>query len=110
MSQDITIVEAAVLEARGAAAAATREFLEQHGDGLPCGFAWVKTYVKGNTRLGRALMREGFRRAYGGGLEMWNPSGNPTQNIDAKEIGAHAAARVLTQRLGVEFYTGSRLD
>ena len=109
---DMTIVEAAVLEARAAAAKATREFLAQNGDRDLCGFAWVTVYEKGTTKVGRALLKEGFRKGYGrgAGLEMWNPSGNPTQCITAKEEGARAAAEVLTRRLGVKAYAGSRLD
>lgn len=103
-------VQNAVAEARTAAHRATVEFLQKHGDRDACGFAWVTVYEKGSTKLGRALLKNGFRKAYGGGLEMWNPSGNPTQCISAKEEGAYAAARVLKERLGVEAYAGSRLD
>lgn len=72
--------------------------------------AWVTTYEKGTTRLVRELKRQGFSKAYGGGYQLWNPSGFPCQNVDTLEVGARAAARVLTERLGVEFYAGSRLD
>jgi hypothetical protein len=37
-------------------------------------------------------------------------SGNFTQCITAKEVGAEAAAKVLTARLGVKAYAGSRMD
>lgn len=103
-------VQSAVLEAVAQAAKATEDFLAQHGDRDACGFAWVRVSEKGSTRLGRALISAGFRRAYGGGLEMWNPSGNHTQCITAKEVGAEAAARVLSEQLGVRAYAGSRLD
>ena len=103
-------VQNAVREAQEAAARATREFLEKHGHRDACGFAWVKVYEKGSTKMGRALLANGFRKSYGGGLEMWNPSGNPTQCISAKEEGAYAAAKVLKERLGVEAYAGSRMD
>ena len=103
-------VQAAVREAQEAAARATQAFLQTHGDRDACGFAWVTVYEKGSTKIGRALLKNGFRKAYGGGLELWNPSGNPTQCISAKEEGAFAAAKVLTERLGVKAYAGSRLD
>lgn len=103
-------VEIAIREAQAAAAEATNKFLKEHGDRDLCGFAWVKVYEKGSTKMGRALLKAGFSKAYSGGLEWWNPSRNPTQCITAKEEGARAAARVLTERLGVKAYAGSRLD
>lgn len=103
-------VRAAVQEARALAAIATENFLTEHGDRDACGFAWVNVYVKGSTRMGKALIAEGFSKAYEGGLQWWNPSGSPTQCITAKEKGAEIAAMVLRQRLGVECYAGSRMD
>lgn len=103
-------VRDAVAAARGAAEAATREFLNKNGDRDCCGFAWITVFEKGNTKLGRALLRNGFSKAYGGGLQMWNPSGHYTQSITAKEVGAEAAAAVLAARLGVKAYAGSRMD
>lgn len=110
MSADMTPVEAAVLEARAKAHKATSEFLAQHGDGDACGFAWVTVFEKGSTKLGRALLKNGFTKAYGGGLQWWNPSQSGTQAITAKEVGAYAAAEVLRERLGVKAYAGSRMD
>jgi len=106
-------VKAAVEAAQVSAHAAAKKFYdEQLGgkDNYPCGFAWVKVYEKGNTRLGRALLKNGFKKSYSGGLEMWNPSGLPCQNVDVKEAGAEAAAEVLRQMLNVKAYAGSRLD
>lgn len=103
-------VQIVMQEAQQAAAQATQAFLAQHGDRDACGFAWVKVYEKGSTKVGRALLKNGFRKAYGGGLEWWNPSGSYTQCITAKEVGAEAAARVLKEKLGVEAYAGSRMD
>ncbi len=104
-------VQSAVLEAVAEAAKATNDFLAKHGDRDCCGFAWVTVYdVRSNSKLGKALAGYGFRKAYGGGLQMWNPSGNHTQSITAKEVGAEAAARVLTEKLGVKAYAGSRMD
>jgi len=93
-----------------AAAKATEDFLAQHGDRDACGFAWVTVYEKGSTKLGRALKAVGFKPAYGGGLQLWNPSGNWTQCITAKEEGARAYADVL-KKFGIkEAYAGSRVD
>jgi hypothetical protein len=103
-------VQSAVLEAVAEAAKATEDFLAKHGDRDACGFAWVTVYEKGSTKMGRALIAAGFSKAYGGGLQMWNPSGNWTQCITAKDVGAEAAAKILTEKLGVKAYAGSRMD
>ena len=106
-------VEAVVQEARLVAYQAADKFFQERlggRDQYACGFAWVTVYEKGSTKMGRALLKNGFRKAYGGGLQMWNPSGSYTQAITAKEVGAEAAARVLTERLGVKAYAGSRMD
>jgi hypothetical protein len=56
------------------------------------------------------LKAVGFKPAYGGGLQLWNPSGSWTQCITAKEEGAEAYAKVL-QSFGIEkAYAGSRMD
>jgi len=92
--------------------AANKFFQERLGgrDQYACGFAWVTVYERGNTKMGRALKEAGFRPAYGGGLQLWNPSGMMVQNVDTLEAGAEAAADFLTQTLGVKAYAGSRLD
>ena len=105
-----TQVREAVIAAQLAAATATREFIEKNGERDACGFAWTTVYEKGSTKIGRALLKNGFSKAYGGGLQLWNPSGHFTQAITAKEVGAEAAARVLREKLGVEVYAGSRMD
>jgi hypothetical protein len=104
------LVQEAMVKAQKAASVATSEFLQKHGDRDLCGFAWVTVYEKGNTKLGRALLANGFSKAYGGGLQWWNPSGSYTQAVTAKEEGAEAAAKVLQEMLGVKAYAGSRLD
>jgi hypothetical protein len=105
-----TLVNQVVAEAKLAAQKATEDFLAKHGDRDCCGFAWVTVYEKGSTKLGKALTKAGFSKAYGGGLEMWNPSGSRTQCITAKEVGAQAAAKIVSEKLGVTCYAGSRLD
>ena len=111
---DITLEElsqvhhAAQAEAR---AAAHKFFQEKLGgqDQFACGFAWVTVPVKASTKLGRKLAALGFRRAYGGGMQLWNPSEFPCQNIDTLEHGATAYARVFAAH-GIEAYSQSRLD
>ncbi len=102
-----------VAEAQSAAYEAANKFFQERlggRDQYACGFAWVNIYgVKGNTRLGKALSAAGVRKAYSGGLQMWNPSKFGCQNVDTLEAGAEAAAQVF-KKYGFEAYAGSRLD
>lgn len=104
-----------IQEARQAAAEATQAYLDRYGDGYPCGFAWVSLYkfdgkkLKGNTKVGKALKAAGVDQNYDRTFQIWNPSGHPTQNVDAKEAGARAAAEVF-KRYGFDAYASSRLD
>ena len=43
------------------------------------------------------------------GFDLWNPCGLHVQNIDIKEAGAEAYAKVL-RNYGFDAYMGSRLD
>jgi len=111
MSKDILDIVAFTVEVgRAVAHKAARDFLATHGDRDACGFAWVTVYEKGSTKLGRALLKNGFRKEYGGGLTMWNPSGLGVQSINVKEEGAEAFAKFLTEHLGVKAYAHSRMD
>lgn len=80
-------------------------------DKFACGFAWVDIVgIKGNTKLGRTMKAAGLRKDWSGkAFQIWNPSGHPCQNIDTKEHGAVAAAKVF-ERYGFKAYAGSRLD
>lgn len=102
-----------VKEAKEAAYKAAMEFFYDKLNGrdqFACGFAWVNIYgIKGNTKLGKAFNAQGVTKSYTGGIQLWNPSGMPVQNIDTLEAGAEAAAKVF-QKYGFEAYAGSRLD
>lgn len=105
------IIIRAVESGRAAARKATQDFLDANGDRDCCGFAWLTVYTDGRSKVGRALMKAGFKKMYGQkGLQMWNPSGHLTQALTAKEYGAEAMAQELRTRLGVEAYAGSRMD
>ena len=85
-------------------------------DAFACGFAWVNIdpKFKGNTlsgRMERRRIRElGFELDYTGKrFSLWNPSKSYFQNIDCKEAGARAAAKVL-EDVGFDAYPNSRLD
>jgi len=105
-------VQLACQEAGLEARAAARDFFEKHGDRDACGFAWVNVWgVRSNSKVGKALQAQGFRKDYTGSLCMWNPSGFPTQSISILEAGAEAYAQVLKDQLGLDrVYAGSRLD
>lgn len=107
------LVQHIVKEAEEAARVSAQNYFEntlKGQDNYPCGFAWIKIFgVKGNTKLGKALMRNGFAKSYTGGLELRNPSRLPVQNVDVKEVGAEAAADVF-RRYGFKCYSQSRLD
>lgn len=86
------------------------------GDRGMCGFAWVTVYPehKGNTRKGKEerqiLKSMGFQPDWTGkAYQIWNPGEYRGQNIDIKEAGAQAYAKVL-QTYGFRAYMGSRLD
>ena len=92
---------------------ATNKFIKDELGGVdraPCGFARVRVFgVKGNTKLGRTLKTLGFKPAWDGGLQLWNPSQSTVQNVDAKFHGAEAYANVL-QQFGISATPDARLD
>jgi len=105
-------IPAVVQEAQQAAHQAAAKFFQERLGGVDqyaCGFAWVTVLEKASTRLGRRLKEIGFRKAYGGGLQLWDPSRFPCQNVDTLEAGAQAYAAGL-KKYGIEAYAGSRLD
>ena len=105
------LVQNACNEAAIQARTAAKAFYAQHGDRDCCGFAWVNVWgVRSNSRLGKTLQSFGFRKSYDGSLQLWNPCGSMTQSISIKEAGAEAYAKVLTDKLGIKAYAGSRLD
>ena len=106
-------VNAIVREAKQAANEAATEYFHTRLNGqdqFACGFAWVNIWkVKGNTKLGKMLKAAGVSQDYTRAFQIWNPSGLGVQNVDCKEVGADAAARVFKQ-YGFDATSGSRLD
>lgn len=103
-------IESAVVLGLAEARVAAREKHQQVGEQDACGFAWCTVYdVRSNSKTGKLLQQYGFRPAYGGGLQLWDPSKYPTQSITVLEAGAEAMARVLSS-VGLRSYSGSRLD
>ena len=108
---DLTLVDAVIAKAHVLAQAAAAAKYQQVGERDACGFAWVTVYdVRSNSKLGKKLAEHGFSKAYGGGLQLWNPTKYPTQSISVLEAGAYAFAKVLQEQLGLKAYGGSRLD
>ena len=94
------------------AAAKARELNATLGHAWPCGFAWVNVSgVKLSTKVGKEFARLGFRKAYGyrNTVQLWNPSGHPTQNMDVKEMAAEEYADVF-RAAGYDAFVGSRMD
>lgn len=98
------------IEATEAARKAESDFIAKHGETPYCGFAWVDIYgVRSNSKVGKALLKIGFRKSYTKSLQLWNPGGSYTQSMDIKETGAQAYANILRKH-GIEAYMGSRAD
>lgn len=92
------------------AARRTEDYIFDNGENpMGCGFAWV--VVKGVRGNKAKLLKEyGFKKRYDGpGLSLWNPSGNYTQDMDAKMAGAEAYAELLRE-CGLDATAYCRLD
>ena len=103
-----------VAEAKAEAKKAADAFFQTKLNGqdqYACGFAWVDIYgIKGNTKMGKILKAAGIERSdWKKCYSIWNPSEHGCQNIDTKEAGAYAAAKVF-EKYGFTAYAGSRLD
>lgn len=97
-----------IQDATDAAIKATNESLAKMPTDC-CGFAWV-TIRPATGPLIKEMKAQGIgRKAYGGGWQIWNPSGHPTQNITAKEDGAWAYAKVLSDA-GFNVSAHARMD
>lgn len=108
---DLTFVEQVLNQALVASKLAALDMHRQVGERDACGFGWVSVYdVRSNSKLGKLLALHGFSKAWNGGLQLWDPSGVPTQSISVKEAGAYAYAAVLADQLGLKAYGGSRMD
>lgn len=97
-------------EALSAAISAEKQFVEKYGQTPYCGFAWVKFYIDGRSAIAKQLLKEGIvSKSWNYGYDVWNPTGNPTQSMDVKEIGSEAYASVWKKH-GVKCYMESRAD
>lgn len=112
MDPTVDNIEQAHIEALEAAQKAAQDSLNKHGELGCCGFAWVTIYdVKLSTKLGKKLKALGFSKAYGGGIEYWNPSKSHVQCLHTKELGANAYAATMRRLFpNMKIYAGSRMD
>jgi len=84
-------------EAQAAAAKATQDHINANPDvWYPCGFAWVKIRPARGPFVAACKENDlGRTDDFEGGFVIYNPSGNHTQWMDAKEVGARAFVEVL---------------
>lgn len=99
-------------EAIQAAHNAVAKHRAQHPNGFfGCGFAWVTSYEKGNTKIGKSFIKQGFTKSYDGGWKLWDPANTGGQCIVEKEEGARAYVDTVKKYLpGIKLYANSRLD
>ena len=99
-------------EAIEAARLAASNYFKSNGEHpFNCGFSSVIARVKGNTKLGKSFISRGFKKNYGGGYRLWNPSGNSTQDLSVKAAGTAAYIAVINKYMpDVVLYADNRLD
>ena len=91
MSKDtLNTVELAVSVMHDVARKAAQDAFAKYGDRDCCGFARITVYEKGSTKMGRALLKAGFRKAYNGGLEMSASRYTNCQSLNIAEAAAEA--------------------
>jgi len=97
-------------EAVALAQKATQDHHEKQGEWDACGFAWVKI-TPATQSFARQLKKAGIvdHKAWDGGYDIWNPSGNRTQSEYAKLNGAIAYANFLRDN-GVNCNAWSKID
>lgn len=99
------------LEALEAAKKATNKYIEKYGDVGACGFSWVKADIKGNTKLGKSFITQGFSKSYNYGYDLWNPAKSCVQSVNALYEGSKAYVEVIRKYLpDVDIYACDRLD
>ena len=100
-------------EAEEAAARATEQHLISNpGVWYPCGFAWVKIRPARGRFVAMCKDRDvGRTDSFEGGYMIYNPSGNHTQWMEAKEVGAQAFVQVLKRHYPeLKVYVKARID
>lgn len=106
----MTDFQASHQAALAAAQNAAKASFDKIGHGDCCGFAWVESKVKMNTKEGKALKTLGFSKCPSMGTYLWNPAKYPTQSLTVHEDGARAYAKAMSAATGLEFWAASRMD
>lgn len=76
----------------------------------PCGFAWVRiSPARGKFVTALKNKQQGRTDDFNGGFVVYNPSGNATQWMDAKALGARTFAEVLRKH-NVNCTVETRMD
>jgi hypothetical protein len=97
-------------EAHAAAVAATAATVNANPDvWYPCGFAWVRIKPARGAFVNFLKEIDAGYTSEEGGYVVYNPSGHPTQWMDAKYAGARAFADVLRKH-GIQAIAESRMD
>lgn len=99
-------------EAIESAREAASNYFKSNGEHpFNCGFSSVVAVVKGNTKLGKSFIKQGFEKHYGGGYYLWNPSDNMSQDLSVKAAGTNAYIAVINKYMpDVKLYPNNRLD
>jgi len=116
---DKTQTQQVLDQAKSKAIQATQDYLKewqlktggnQYGEPVYCGFAWVDIKTRSNSKLGKLLQENGFKKSWRSGLlNLWDPSEYHGQSMDVKERGAWAYAEHLNAN-GIPCSWGSRPD
>ena len=109
---DIDLLNKTLALASFEACLSTQNYLGKYGDNDACGFSWVLIRgVKLSSKEGKALKQFGFSSAYGGGIQLWNPSRAGCQSISALEAGSKAFVKVMSDAFpDMNIYACSRMD
>lgn len=92
-----------------AAKQAENDYLQQHGEGFMCGFAWVY-FPNGRDRFVNWLKKNNLgSKHWKKGYLLWNPTRSGSQSIDLLEHCSRVFANVLREQ-GINCQSQSRLD
>lgn len=98
-----------IAAAKEAAVKATDAYLAEGHHWFPCGFAWVIIRPARGPVVNALRASGDGSKAHGGGFQVWNPSKNHTQSMEALYAGAKAYAEVLKAN-GIDAYADNRMD
>jgi hypothetical protein len=102
--KDYTFEMKVLQEAQTAAAAAANTMIAANPTvWYPCGFSWVQIKPARGKLIDALKHFEIGHTSEEGGYQVYNPSGNHTQWMDAKMAGSRAYAEVLQKYFGEKY-------